>query len=191
MTVRTLSTIASGVLSASLCMWSAAHAAVTVIGPGPAQACFDSAENGGEPKIGITHCDFALNTSLSDRDRAATFVNRGVLHLRLGENEAALSDINQGLTLEPSLGDAYIDRGAILYVLGRDSDALSDFNKGIELGPRRPHIAYYDRAMVDERGGDVRGAYNDYKKALDIEPGFAPAADELKRFRVVRKDGGV
>ncbi len=71
------------------------------------------------------------------------------------------------------LGDGYVDRGAALMSLGRYDQALTDLNKGISLGSHRPQNAYYDRAIIDEHNGDIRAAYDDYKKALDIEPGFA------------------
>lgn len=168
---------------------SNANAAVTVLGPGPAQECFDFAENGGDMHEGLIRCSFALESTLSVPDRAATFVNRGVLRLGLHQNEQALADINSGIALDPVSGDAYIDRGAAAMALGRYDDALQDLNKGISLSPHRPHIAYYDRAIIDERNGDIRAAYYDYKKALELEPNFAPAAVELKRFRVVHKQG--
>lgn len=168
-----------------------AHAAITVLGPGPAQECFDFAESGGDMRAGIERCTFALDTALSVTDRAATLVNRGVLRLGLHDNEKALEDINSGIALNPGLGDAYVDRGAAAMSLGRYDEALADLNKGIALGPHRPHIAYYDRAIIDERNGDIRAAYDDYSKALQLEPGFTLAAAELKRFRVVHNKGGI
>jgi tetratricopeptide (TPR) repeat protein len=167
-----------------------ANAAVTVLGPGPAQQCFQIAEFGGDIHEGIQLCTFALNTTLSTVDRAATFVNRGVLHLSLHDNEQALTDINSGLAIAPDLGDGYVDRGAASIALGRYDEALADINKGIALGPHRPEIAYYDRAIIYEHNGDIRAAYYDYKKALELSPGFEAAATELKRFRVVHGDGG-
>lgn len=176
---------------AGLIMVQAAQAAVTVLGPGPAQDCFDVADNGGDARTGIERCTFALDTALSVTDRAATFVNRGVIRLSMHDNEKAIEDINSGIALDPALGDAYVDRGAAAMALGRYDEALADLNKGISLGLHRPHIAYYDRAIIDERNGDIRAAYNDYSKALQLEPGFTLAAAELKRFRVVRnKDKG-
>lgn len=188
--MRTLAALAAAGLVLSLA--SGTQASVKVLGPASAEQCFDFAENGGDLKEGLARCSFALQTALTVSDRAATFVNRGVIHLGLHQDEQALADINQGLALDPDLGDAYIDRGAALMSLGRYDEALGDLNKGISLGPHRPHIAYYDRAIIFERNGDIRSAYNDYKKALQLEPSFTPAAEELKRFRVVHKqDGGV
>jgi tetratricopeptide (TPR) repeat protein len=179
--------LASVLGAASLVLsFSASHAAVTVLGPGPAQECFEFAENGGDLHEGIARCSFALNTTLPVSDRAATYVNRGVIHLGLHEDAEAMRDIDAGIALDPVLGDGYVDRGAALMSLGRYDEALTDLNKGIALNPNRPHIAYYDRAVVYEHNGDIRSAYRDYKKALELEPGFTLAAGELKRFRVVK-----
>jgi tetratricopeptide (TPR) repeat protein len=189
--MRAKSLPAVAALGVVLCATSAANAAVTVLGPGPAQECFRIAEYGGDAHEGIARCAFALNTTLSTIDRAATFVNRGVLKLGLHQDEQALADINSGIAIAPDLGDAYVDRGAASIALGQYDNALADLNKGISLGPHRPQIAYYDRAIIYEQRGDIRAAYYDYKKALEIAPDFEPAADELKRFRVTHKDGGV
>lgn len=190
MKVKALATTLFGAAGLTLGVASGAGAAVTVLGPGPAQECYRYAEFGGNVGDGIERCSFALLTTLSVTDRAATFVNRGVLRLSLHQNDAALADMNSGIAIAPQLGDAYVDRGAVSIALGRYEDALSDLNKGIALEPHRPQIAYYDRAIVLEHNGDIRGAYEDYKKALDIAPDFEPAATELKRFRVTHKSGG-
>ena len=47
-------------------------------------------------------------------------------------------------------------------------------------------------AGFDEAQGNVRGAYEDYKHAVEIAPDFTLASDQLARFKVVvrkRADG--
>ncbi|HEY6578152.1 MAG TPA: hypothetical protein VIY09_02415 [Rhizomicrobium sp.] len=171
-------------------VFAAAHAqaAVTVLGNGAAHSCYQSAELGGNPIDGISDCNFALEqTTLSVKDRAATFVNRGILRSRRSDNEGALADYDRGLALNAGLGEGYVDRGAVMIVLRRYDDALSDLDKGISLGANRLQIAYYDRAIVDEALGNIRAAYEDYKQAAAIQPDFALATEQLARFRVVRR----
>lgn len=163
-----------------------AHAAVTVIGSGPAQLCYQGAENGDDPSLYVGYCNSALAGVLSDRDRAATYVNRGVLRLSLAESNAAFDDFNSGLAIDASLGEGYVDRGASLIAQKQFASAVNDIDKGLSLGAKRPAVAYYDRAICDEALGDVQGAYKDYHQALDAEPSFSLASDELKRFKVVR-----
>jgi tetratricopeptide (TPR) repeat protein len=185
MKVRVLAMV-SGCVAACFAV-SNAMAAVTVLGNGAAHSCYEFAEFGGNPTDGISTCTFALDqTALSIKDRAATFVNRGILRARKSDSEAALADYDRGIALNPSLGEGYVDRGAVMIVLKRYDDALSDLDKGISLGANRIQIAYYDRAIVDEALGNIRAAYEDYKKAAEIQPDFTLATEQLARFRVVR-----
>jgi tetratricopeptide (TPR) repeat protein len=85
-------------------------------------------------------------------------------------------------------GEGYVDRGATYIAMQRYQDALDDINRGIEMGAKKPHIAYYDRAIADEALGNIRAAYMDYKKAVEIEPNFPLATEQLSRFKVVRKE---
>ena len=89
-----------------------------------------------------------------------------------------------GLTRAPTIGEAYVNRGAALLNLDRPQEALTDLNKAITLGLDKVHLAYYNRGLTKEKLNDARGAYEDYKKALEIDPTFTLAADSLKRFTV-------
>lgn len=169
---------------------SNAQGAVTVFGPGPARLCYEGAENGLNVREYIEYCDQALAGHLSDHDRGATLINRGVLHLSQGAASAALDDFDQGLSVDASLAEGYVDRGASLISLKRYADAIKDIDKGLSMGAKRAHIAYYDRAMADEALGDLNSAYHDYQQSLAANPDFTPASDELKRFKVVRKTTG-
>jgi len=182
---RALSAIA---ILAILSAVPGANAAVTVLGNTVANGCYQAAEFGGSPKDGIETCSYAIDKEpLSIRDRAATFINRGILRSRATDPNGALGDYNAGLALDASLAEGYIDRGATYIVLQKYDVALQDINKGIDMGARKPQIAYYDRAIVNEALGNIRGAYEDYKKAVELEPDFALASEQLTRFKVVRK----
>jgi tetratricopeptide (TPR) repeat protein len=74
-----------------------------------------------------------------------------------------------------------------MIALRRYDDAITDIDKGISLGTNRPQIAYYDRGIADEALGNIRAAYTDYKKAVELKPDFSLAAEQLTRFRVVRR----
>jgi tetratricopeptide (TPR) repeat protein len=164
-----------------------AQAAVTVLGNGLGQVCFETAELGGDPSDGVAACTQALDqTAMSIRDHAATFVNRGILYSRLGKPDLALSDYNDGLALNPDMGEGYVDRGATYIVLRRYEDALQDIDKGIAMNSNRLQVAYYDRGLVQEAMGNIRGAYEDFKKAVEIQPNFTLASEQLARFKVIR-----
>jgi tetratricopeptide (TPR) repeat protein len=166
-----------------------AHAAVTVLGNGLAAGCFHAAEFGADPKSAVQTCTDALDEgALTVSDRAATYINRGILRARANDSFGALTDCNQGLKLNAEMGDGYVDRGTVYIVLQKYDNALADINRGIAMGARKPQIAYYDRAIVNEALGNVRAAYLDYKKAVELEPNFTLATEQLARFKVVRRD---
>jgi tetratricopeptide (TPR) repeat protein len=168
---------------------SSGRAAVTVLGNGLAAGCFQAAEFGADPKSGVQTCTDALeDEALTVPDRAATYINRGILRARADDSYGALADCNQGLKLNAAMGDGYVDRGTVYIVLQKYDDALADINRGIAMGAHKPHIAFYDRAIVNEALGNVRAAYLDYKKAVELEPNFTLANEQLARFKVVRKD---
>ena len=185
MTIRGITAFAIGGLG--LIMLSAsADAAISVLGNGPSLTCFQYAEFSSNPADGIETCTFALEeTALTPHDRAATLVNRGILRSRLADAQGALRDYDDGLRMDPTLGEGYVDRGAAKIVLKNFDDALADINKGIALNANRLEIAYYDRAIIDEAQGNIKDAYADYKKAVELEPNFALANEQLMRFRVI------
>jgi len=187
MKIRGLTICALGAIAFA----TGANAAVTVLGGGLAKSCYEAAEFGGEAHSGIITCTSALNdTQLALRDRAATLINRGILRSRTDDADGAMKDYDDGLKIDKTLAEGYVDRGAALLALHRYKEALADLNKGIDMGAREPQIAYYDRAIVNEALGDIRGAYEDYKKAVELQPDFTLAVQELQRFRVIHKNLG-
>jgi len=188
MKLRKIRAAALGALSLVCVGAPAAHAAVTVLGNNIAHNCFEVAEFGGNAREGIETCTFALeNTPLAPNDRAGTYVNRGILKSRINDLDGALEDYNRAIAIDANLGEAYVDRGVVMIIDKRYDDALQDINRGIDLGVSKLQIAYYNRAVVDEAKGDVRAAYFDYKKAVEIDPTFTLAAENLSHFKVVYK----
>jgi tetratricopeptide (TPR) repeat protein len=186
MRLRGISAIVLGAVGIVVLAAPQAQAAITVIGNGLARNCYEEAEFGGDTATAIETCTSALEMSaLAVNERAATYINRGILKSRYDDPNGALADYNQGLQLDPNLGEGYVDRGAVQILFQHYDEALKDINTGIGMGPKKPEIAYYDRAIVDEALGNVRGAYEDYKKAVEIAPDFELAAQELTRFKVV------
>lgn len=165
-----------------------ANAAVTVIGGGLAQACSRAAIGGeNDPKFQEI-CTLALETEyLNARDRAGTYVNRGVLKLRKAAYPDASRDFNLALKLKPNLGEAYVNRGAAYIGQKRYAESLPDINRGLELGVEEPAKAYYNRALAYEGLEDAKSAYFDYQKAIEISPDWAAPKEQLTRFSVSRR----
>ena len=173
---------------AALLAATGAKASVTVIGGGLAEACSKAALAGKSDPNSERTCTTALETEmLSPRDRAGTFVNRGVLKLRRGSFESATKDFNVALQLRPTMGEAYVNRGAASIGEHRYADSLPDLNKAISLGVEEPAKAYYNRALAYEGMEDAKSAYFDYQKALEIQPEWDLPKQQLTRFTVTRR----
>ena len=162
--------------------------AITVLGGGMAKECSHAALSG-ESEIRFENiCTQALDSELlSLRDRAGTYVNRGVLKLRRKEFGQAQFDFNRAIETKPDLGEAYVNRGAAAVGARRYADGLADLNKAIELGVEEPEKAYYNRALAFEGLDDLKAAYFDYKKAVELKPDWEMPQKELARFTVERR----
>ncbi len=181
--------IVPAVCAAFLLSADAATAEVSVIGNGLAAECSTAATGvaGNQParRDAIHHCTLALeNESLSTHETAATLVNRGVLYMTDGAGEDALKDFERALKLEPGLPEAMVNRGAALIFAGRNAEGVAEITRGLALNPIEPEKAYYNRGVAEERLGDLKSAYFDYKKALELKPDWAMPKNELSRFSV-------
>ncbi|MDX2276346.1 MAG: tetratricopeptide repeat protein [Hyphomonadaceae bacterium] len=178
--------LAFGVVLADASAWAqqSAQRPVTVIGRDSNVRRCGQALAGNDLSDGAMEaCDRALrNGRLEREERIVTLVNRGVLHLRRRENEAALADFDQAVAEDPENGEALLNRGATLVQLGQFGPAISSLTEALGYGVTDPQKAYFNRAAAREALGDVRGAYEDYSTALEIQPGWALANAELARF---------
>jgi tetratricopeptide (TPR) repeat protein len=168
-----------------------AQGAVMVIGGGMARDCYEAVEYQRVASIrAIEICDLALEQErLSQKNRAATYVNRGILHMRDKRYQKSLDDFERGLLIDGNLLEAKINIGAALYGLKRYDEALAHLNEGVHAESADARAtAYYNRALIYERQGNVEASYDDFRTALEIQPAFELAARQLERFTVVKAD---
>ena len=118
------------------------------------------------------------------RERAGSYTNRGVLLFDEGRLEEALRDFDQAIVLAETLAAAHINRGYTLIAMQRWADSIPSLDRGIELGAPEPARAHFNRAIAHEEVGNVRAAYDDYRKASELQPEWEEPQRELARFRV-------
>jgi tetratricopeptide (TPR) repeat protein len=165
----------------------AASAAVSVLGNGAANLCSSAALSGDAKDDDIANCNAALNDPLTDIQRAGTYVNRGVLMLRRKNFVASRADFDMALQIVPTMGEAVVNRGASLVAERRFAEGLAEIDRGLTMNPEEPEKAYYNRALANEGLDDMKAAYFDYLKALELKPGWDRPQTELARFTVVRQ----
>ena len=162
-----------------------AKAVTVVLGGGLAVECYATAENG-DPNQAFDTCSRALrDPDTSVRDKAATYINRSVIRLRVRDYNGAILDCDQSIQRWPNFSEAYVNRGAALINLDRPNDALKELDHAIGMGLDKLHLAYYNRAMAKEALQDIRGAYNDLRKVVELMPEYTLAQEQLKRFSIV------
>ena len=165
----------------------AAAASTQIIGGGAAKECSDAAEKGRSDDRAILACSTALELeTLSFRDRARTFVNRGVLQMRQRQFGAARSDFDQASNLDPNLGEAYVNRGATFVGESRFLEGVEQIDRGLSMGVKAPEKAFFNRGLAHEALGDLNAAYRDYARAAELKPDWLAPKTELARFTVKR-----
>ena len=164
-----------------------ASAAVFVIGNTDARLCFEAADSPLMPQFRhVRNCDEALlHEALTDHDRVATHVNRGILRLRRNLVDEAVADFDRAIQLDPEQPEAYLNKGAALIRRQNPAEALQLFTISLERHTRRPAVAHYGRAVANEALGNLAAAYRDYRRASELDPDWEDPRAELTRFRVV------
>ena len=163
-----------------------ASAQVFVIGQGLGGDCYQKTKNRYSSfRDADQTCTRALREQAMTRgNRAATYVNRGVLRMRAGKYDQALADYNDAIGLEPELGAAYLNKGAALIYQKDFQGAIAPLDRAIALESADLFAAHYNRAIARENTGDVPGAYADFQKSLALKPGWDLAMNQLSRFTV-------
>src|SRR5690348_9021058 len=89
--------------------------AVTVQGAGLAEQCSQAARDGSTAAADEQICTRSIAEELLPaRDRAGTYVNRGVIRLRNKAYDLAIADFDTAIQYQSELAEAYADRGAAM-----------------------------------------------------------------------------
>lgn len=170
----------------SIVALSPANAQVFVIGNGLGAECYESTRQATASFARSDEvCTRALREETMTREnRAATYVNRGVLRMRNGKHSDALKDYANAIEMKPELGAAYLNQGAAYIYQRNFTSAIAPLDRAIQLNSKDLFAAHYNRAIARENTGDVQGAYSDFQKALELKPEWDLAIRQLERFVV-------
>jgi tetratricopeptide (TPR) repeat protein len=161
-----------------------AFAFSTVVG-GLAGACSAAAKAGEHDPKSLGECTLALqHDSLSRHDLAGTHVNRGAMELMNKDLESAHEDFDKALEIMPTMGEAHIGEGVYLISMERWPEAEAQVDQGIKLGSEEPEKGYYFRGLARWGQDNYKGAYLDFRKALDLKPEWKLPQRQLTNFKV-------
>jgi D-alanyl-D-alanine dipeptidase len=122
-----------------------------------------------------------------------------------GDNESALTLVNQAIRLQPNYGAAYLHRGHVrttiadIFLLVAKTpeskakaeryiaEAVVDYTEAIRLNPKLVS-AYLNRGMLRRQSGDLAGALSDYNELLRLNPNSDLAYNNRAVVRLFQKD---
>ncbi len=172
-----------------------AQAAIAVFGGAEGEACWraalavvlihmDSATEEARWKAAaIAVCDGAIaGPELSRRDRASTWVNRGILEMSREGYRAAEGNFHEALKLSPKLAEAHVNLGSAMINLHRYKEALAETQLGIDLNSSEAERAWYNMGLAYEFEGRLQEAYDAYKTAAKLKPDWDAPKTEMARF---------
>lgn len=162
---------------------SAANAGIMTLGDSFARSCYEASEARDTRRSAIEDCDHAFSDQALDlNDEVATHVNRGIIFYLRDNLAAANQDYDMALALNPNEPEAWLNKGMAALKMGDSRSAGPMFERALELKTKRPALAYYGRAIVNEDTNNVRDAYADLQRARALEPYWMLPAEELKRY---------
>ncbi|WP_175402733.1 tetratricopeptide repeat protein [Mangrovivirga cuniculi] len=108
----------------------------------------------------------ALNIN---KEYLPAYSSRALAHMYLGNNQAAVEDLNVILANDPDNANARYNRGFLMEQLGNFEAAISDYNKFIDNNPKDDQVVF-DRANAYFSLESYSEALKDYNKAIEINP---------------------
>ncbi|MFQ5562486.1 MAG: tetratricopeptide repeat protein [Parvularculaceae bacterium] len=158
---------------------ASAQLSVTTIGATDARICYENARSA--TASDTTPCDEALgDPALTQIDRRKTLVNRGIIHNRNGDLQAAVDDFNAALASDPSLPEAYINRGNSFFLGGQFDRAIADYEEALSQGLAKQQVGWYNIGLAYDAKKEPERARAAYEKALELDPEFALAREKLE-----------
>lgn len=110
---------------------------------------------------------FCWNSSLN-------YAKEGLSKYRLKQYEAALTDFNLAVKLNPDSAVNFLNRGLCYYGLGKFDKALADFTKASEINPDKAIYAYH-KGLAYYSQEKHQAAFDEFSKAIKLNPNYYDA----------------
>lgn len=162
--------------------------AVTVLGSNAsASDCYMSAQMTARNNVyasmaDVNNCTNALSVAgITPRDKAATYVNRGILYTNLEMFDQALSDYEQARKISPNRVEVYVNLANIFFLKRVFDKAIVEYTKALELDVQKKHVIFYNRGLAYEYIDDYINAEADYRRSIELAPDWYLPNEKLER----------
>lgn len=185
-------TLTAGLLASALTAFapSAIAYTTTVLGTNAdAQECYRAAKMEKSTARTLKTCSDAIGSGeLSQADRAATYVNRGILH-KLDDNiEDAWNDYKTALKISPDHPGALANRGNLYFIAGYYEQALEDYDAALAGEMKNTGPAELNRAMTLGWLGRHAEADAQFTSVIESYPNWQLAKDNYFKYKERRAD---
>ena len=117
----------------------------------------------------IQACTRTLEGAVDNEElRVEALLQRGVLYELWGDQEAAIADYSEIITLDASSAIAHFNRGNVRDRLGQQDLAIQDYSEAIRLDPTDPDM-FNNRGQVYDSRGEFDLAIADYSEAIRLD----------------------
>jgi tetratricopeptide (TPR) repeat protein len=179
--------LATAVTAAAVLPLAPANSAVLTLGGALSHLCYQSAINEDGRASAIEGCTRALEEeSLATPDKAATYVNRGIVFMNAGHYAEADADFDTALHLQRDFPDGLLNKAFLRIRQGDGRDALPLIQRAMDAGSGNMALAIFARGVAHEQMGELNLAYADLKRARALAPGWALPRDYLASYRVLQ-----
>lgn len=111
---------------------------------------------------------------LAKQFSASVYFSRGLAHALKEESDAAITDYDKSIRLDPENANAFVNRGKARANKGALDEAIVDYDKAISMDPDYA-LPYNNRCFAQVKKGNFDAAIADCDKAIALEPNFAYA----------------
>ncbi len=124
--------------------------------------------------------------SLEIQPTAEAYTYMGWTHSHMGDYKRAIEEAEKAIRIDPDFGNPYNDIGVYLIELGREDDAIPYLEKAMRAKRyccyQFPH---FNMGRILLKKKMYEKAREQFKKALDIDPTYAPAIEALELLKEV------
>jgi tetratricopeptide (TPR) repeat protein len=109
-------------------------------------------------------------------------MSRGLRELKADANQDAIEDFTDAIVLDPNLAEAYHQRAIARFAAGDTAGAVGDIQAAMQHEPRN-FAALQTLAAISEARKDWKGAYEAWRKVLEIDPKTPGGEERLKDLK--------
>jgi protein O-mannosyl-transferase len=120
--------------------------------------------------------------TIKPKSKAEILINRGAAEGSRGNNQQAITDISEGLKIDPTNKNGYFNRSIAYFSVKQYENALSDYREYLKYDPNNANV-WYESGMIQRSLNRNEEALQSLDQAIRLSPNFAVAYIERARAK--------